>query len=273
MSEILSDTKFYTLESKSTLQAALSTLRSGVVYTLVACVGVIIGVVGTSIVFEKTQIEPKIAEVAKKIEEGVKNIPPATVVEATAAITDLSKSGEHVVEAVMSLAEGGNVEGGTSKETGVESGTSKETGVEMSNMRGKTSLPLSVGDLNATAMSTINQKANEKANGAITAGLGQFNGLQNAATGQFNSLQNTATGQLNNNIQGQINNASQLSNSLASKKTAIQGFQGIGGGRKTQINRKPKSNKLTNEPKVNKKPRTKKCLVTKGNQMYMSFCI
>ena len=263
MSEILSDTKFYTLESKSTLQAALSTLRSGVVYTLVACVGVIIGVVGTSIVFEKTQIEPKIAEVAKKIEEGVKNIPPATVVEATAAITDLSKSGEHVVEAVMSLAEGGNVEGGTSK----------ETGVEMSNMRGKTSLPLSVGDLNATAMSTINQKANEKANGAITAGLGQFNGLQNAATGQFNSLQNTATGQLNNNIQGQINNASQLSNSLASKKTAIQGFQGIGGGRKTQTNRKPKSNKLTNEPKVNKKPRTKKCLVTKGNQMYMSFCI
>jgi len=261
MSEILSDTKFYTLESKSTLQAALSTLRSGVVYTLVACVGVIIGVVGTSIVFEKTQIEPKIAEVAKKIEEGVKNIPPATVVQATAAITDLGKSGEHVVEAVKSLAEGGNVEGG-------DSGTSKETGIEMSNMGGKTGLPLSVGDLNTAAMSTINQKANEKMNGAMTTGLGQFDSLQNKATSQFNSLQNTATDKLGNNIQGQVNNASQLSNSLNTKQAAaLQRFQGIGGGRNTKNNRKTRS-----EPKI-RKPRTKKCLVTKGNQMYMSFCV
>ena len=257
MSEILSDTKFYTLESKSTLQAALSTLRSGVVYTLVACVGVIIGVVGTSIVFEKTQIEPKIAEVAKKIEEGVKNIPPETVVQATAAISDLSKSGEHVVEAVKSLAGGEAVEGGTSE----------ETGIEMSNMGGKTGLPLSVGDLNTAAMSTINQKANEKMNGAMTTGLGQFDSLQNKATGQFNSLQNTATDKLGNNIQGQINNASQLSNSLAANQAALQRFQGIGGGRNTKNNRKTRS-----EPKI-RKPRTKKCLVTKGNQMYMSFCV
>jgi len=265
MSEILSDTKFYTLESKSTLQAALSTLRSGVVYTLVACVGVIIGVVGTSIVFEKTQIEPKIAEVAKKIEEGVKNIPPETVVQATAAITDLSKSGEHVVEAVKSLAEGGAVEGG-------DSGTSEETGIEMSNMGGKRGLPLSVGDLNTAAMSTINQKANEKMNGAMNTGLGQFDSLQNKATGQFNSLQNAATDKLGNNIQGQINNASQLSNSLATKQdAALQRFQGTGGGRKTKNNRKTRSEPKVNVP--NRKPRTKKCLVTKGNQMYMSFCV
>ena len=49
-----------------------------------------------------------------------------------------------------------------------------------------------------------------------------------------------------------------------------------GGRKKTKTNRNPK---LTNEPKVKqsikkqKKPRTKKCLVTKGNQMYMSFCV
>lgn len=39
------------------------------------------------------------------------------------------------------------------------------------------------------------------------------------------------------------------------------------GGRKTKNNRKTRS-----EPKI-RKPRTKKCLVTKGNQMYMSFCV
>jgi isopropylmalate/homocitrate/citramalate synthase len=196
MSEILSDTKFYTLESKSTLQAALSTLRSGVVYTLVACVGVIIGVVGTSIVFEKTKIEPKIAEVAKKIEDGVKNISSKTVVQATTAFSDMSKSGEHVAEAVKSLVKDGNVEDGTSNKPSVE-----------------ISLPLSVGDSNATTMST---------------GLGQFN----------------------NNIQG---------------------FQGIGGGRNTKNNKKTSSEQKVNVP--NRKPRTKKCLVTKGNQMYMSFCV
>ena len=195
MSEILSDTKFYTLESKSTLQAALSTLRSGVVYTLVACVGVIIGVVGTSIVFEKTKIEPKIAEVAKKIEDGVKNISSKTVVQATTAFSDMSKSGEHVAEAVKSLVKDGNVEDGTSNKPSVE-----------------ISLPLSEGDSNATAMSTE---------------LGQFNN--------------------NNN------------------------YNGSGGGRKTKNNRKTRSEQKVNVPK--RKPRTKKCLVTKGNQMYMSFCI
>jgi hypothetical protein len=195
MSEILSDTKFYTLESKSTLQAALSTLRSGVVYTLVACVGVIIGVVGTSIVFEKTKIEPKIAEVAKNIEDGVKNISSKTVVQATTAFSDMSKSGEHVAEAVKSLVKDGNVEDGTSNKPSVE-----------------ISLPLSEGDSNATAMSTE---------------LGQFNN--------------------NNN------------------------YNGSGGGRKTKNNRKTRSEQKVNVP--NRKPRTKKCLVTKGNQMYMSFCV
>lgn len=44
-----------------------------------------------------------------------------------------------------------------------------------------------------------------------------------------------------------------------------------GGGGKTRSNRKTRSEQKVNVP--NRKPRTKKCLVTKGNQMYMSFCI
>ena len=41
----------------------------------------------------------------------------------------------------------------------------------------------------------------------------------------------------------------------------------IGGGRKTKNNRQK-----TVQPKI-KKPRTKKCLITKGDKMFMSFCI
>jgi len=59
----------------------------------------------------------------------------------------------------------------------------------------------------------------------------------------------------------------------------VEGLNTMNGGRKKTKTNRRNSNKLTNEPKVKqsvkrqRKPRTKKCLVTKGNQMYMSFCV
>jgi hypothetical protein len=64
------------------------------------------------------------------------------------------------------------------------------------------------------------------------------------------------------------NQGTNMASNFANQGTnmAIRGGAS-GGGKKTKNNRKTRS-----EPKI-RKPRTKKCQVTKGNQMYMSFCI
>ena len=59
-----------------------------------------------------------------------------------------------------------------------------------------------------------------------------------------------------------IQNASEMTRGLKNIP-----YQRVGGGRKTKNNRQK-----TVQPKV-KKPRTKKCLITKGDKMFMSFCI
>ena len=90
-----------------------------------------------------------------------------------------------------------------------------------------------------------------------------------------------AEGRLTNDLSiddHDFTNQQLLNNRLKNKnEDEDEGWKLMKGGRKkTKTNRNPK---LTNEPKVKqsvkrqRKPRTKKCLVTKGNQMYMSFCV
>ena len=161
MTSIVASADSYELTKVPFFQKIGNMAISGVIYTVVAVVGVVIGVAGATYMFEQTEIEPKIKEVAQKIEEGVKNIPTKTVEQVAAAITDLSKTGKDVVNVVESLAEGGNVENGNIK------GGNVDGDLELSNMSKKTDLPLSVNSLTAATTSEINKKAEENANAVI----------------------------------------------------------------------------------------------------------
>lgn len=71
-----------------------------------------------------------------------------------------------------------------------------------------------------------------------------------------------------NNVTNTTNSQKDLlQNSLNNATYSIPGLTKKGGGRKTKNNRQK-----TVQPKI-KKPRTKKCLITKGDKMFMSFCI
>ena len=83
----------------------------------------------------------------------------------------------------------------------------------------------------------------------------------NSSIANANSQFTSAT-KMNNPIF--IQNASKMTRGLKNRPLPRVG---VGGGRKTKNNRQK-----TVQPKV-KKPRTKKCLITKGDKMFMSFCI
>jgi hypothetical protein len=181
MESIASGTDFYELTKVPFLQKIGNMAISGVIYIAVAIVGVVIGVAGTTYTFEQTEIEPKIKEVAKKIGEGVENIQPETVKQVTAAITDLGKTGNDVVNAVISLSEGGDAQGGNVK------GKNAEGDVEMSNMGEKAGLPLSVNSLTAATTGAGLSKITDLQN----TGLGKVTDLQNTGLGKVTDLQNT----------------------------------------------------------------------------------
>jgi hypothetical protein len=160
MTSIVASADSYELTKVPFFQKIGNMAISGVIYTVVAVVGVVIGVAGATYMFEQTEIEPKIKEVAKKIGEGVENIKPETVAQVTAAITDLGNTGNDVVNAVMSLSEGGDAQGGNAESKNAEGG------IELSDMS-KKGLPLSVDSLTAATTGAINQKAEENANAVI----------------------------------------------------------------------------------------------------------
>jgi len=175
MTSIVASADSYELTKVPFFQKIGNMAISGVIYTVVAVVGVVIGVAGATYMFEQTEIEPKIKEVAKKIGEGVENIKPETVEQVTAAITDLGNTGNDVVNAVMSLSEGGDAQGGN-----------VEGDVELSNMSKKPDLPLSVGGLTASATDA----GLDKVSGLQNAGLDKVSSLQNAGLDKVSSLQN-----------------------------------------------------------------------------------
>jgi hypothetical protein len=298
MSSIIASGDSYELTKVPFFQKIGNMAISGVIYIAVAIVGVVIGVAGATYTFEQTEIEPKIKEVAKKIGEGVENIQPETVAQVAAAITDLSKTGQDVVNVVESLAEGGNAEGGNAESKNAEGG------IELSDMSKKTDLPLSVDSLTAATTGAINQKADaviaEQTKTVEEAATKQTNAIQEAATTNVNeqkkaleeeaakqtkAAQTAVTAKLKEQTKGvesllanktlplynNLDKYSNLSNNLGKSRVntlAAMSNSRNGGGKKT----KSKRTKLTKEAKVNK-PRTKKCLIQKDNKMYMSFCI
>jgi hypothetical protein len=197
MESIAGQSDFYELTKVPLFQKIGNMAISGVIYIAVAIVGVVIGVAGTTYTFEQTEIEPKIKELTKKIGDGVENIQPETVAQVAAAITDLSKTGQDVVNVVESLAEGGNAEGGNAESKNAEGG------IEMSDMSKKTGLPLSVDSLTAATTGAGLDKVTDLQNvglGKVTdlqnAGLGKVTGLQNAGLGKVSDLQNAGLGKV-----------------------------------------------------------------------------
>jgi hypothetical protein len=99
------------------------------------------------------------------------------------------------------------------------------------------------------------QKMNE-------ANINYNKGLQNASTSATNALKPFDKSKIKNFVPDQTNyTPGDVLNTVSRNRATT------GGGRKTKNNRKK-----TVQPKV-KKPRTKKCLITKGDKMFMSFCI
>ena len=87
-------------------------------------------------------------------------------------------------------------------------------------------------------------------------------GLKNASTSATNALKPFDKSKIKNFVPDQTNyTPGDVLNTVSRNRATT------GGGRKTKNNRKK-----TVQPKV-KKPRTKKCLITKGDKMFMSFCI
>jgi hypothetical protein len=87
-------------------------------------------------------------------------------------------------------------------------------------------------------------------------------GLKNASTSATNVLKPFDKSKIKNFVPNQTEfKPGDVLNTVAQNRGKI------GGGRKTKNNRKKSV-----QPKV-KKPRTKKCLITKGDKMFMSFCI
>jgi hypothetical protein len=87
-------------------------------------------------------------------------------------------------------------------------------------------------------------------------------GLQNASTSATNALKPFDKSKIKNFVPDQTNyTTGDVFNTISQNRAKK------GGGRKTKNNRKKSV-----QPKV-KKPRTKKCLITKGDKMFMSFCI
>jgi hypothetical protein len=210
MSSIIASGDSYELTKVPLFQKIGNMAVSGVIYIAVAIVGVVIGVAGATYTFEQTEIEPKIKEVAKKIGEGVENIQPETVAQVAAAITDLSKTGQDVVNVVESLAEGGNAEG-----------VKSEGGIEMSDMSKKTGLPLSVDNLtSATTGAGL-----DKVSGLQNAGLDKVSGLQNAGLDKVSSLQNAGLDKVSSLQNVGLDKVSSLQNVGLDK---VSGFQNAG---------------------------------------------
>ena len=147
----------------------------------------------------------------------------------------------------------------------------KEKGTDFLN-KGREQLPAI--QKNATdAMNKLKNNTPELSTGA-KAGLG----LVGARALQSNKMaafqKNIPTGQINLLNQGNIGRRAQSYQNelLASRNMTRQ----QGGGRKTKNNRRKVINDnpiFRQSVKKQRKPRTKKCLVSKGNQLYMSFCV
>jgi hypothetical protein len=313
MSSIIASGDSYELTKVPLFQKIGNMAVSGVIYIAVAIVGVVIGVAGATYTFEQTEIEPKIKEVAKKIGEGVENIQPETVAQVAAAITDLSKTGQDVVNVVESLAEGGNAEGGNAESKNAEGG------IELSDMSKKTGLPLSVDSLTAATTGAINQKTDaviaEQTKTVEEAATKQTNAIQEAATTNVNeqkkAVEEAATTNVNEQKKALEEEAAKQTKAAQTAVTAklkeqTKGVESLLANKtlplynnldkysnlsnnlgKSRVNtlaamsnsrigggKKTKS-KRTKLTKEAKvnKPRTKKCLIQKDNKMYMSFCI
>jgi len=153
-------------------------------------------------------------------------------------------------------------------------GSSTEGGLEMTGIQAPNvpSIPANMSSLNPDSLNNATsaiglpgedqevvqwrmQKMNE-------ANINYNKGLQNASTSATNALKPFDKSKIKNFVPDQTNYTPDDVLNTVSRNRAT-----TGGGRKTKNNRKK-----TVQPKV-KKPRTKKCLITKGDKMFMSFCI
>jgi hypothetical protein len=223
MSSIISSGDSYELTKVPFFQKIGNMAISGVIYIAVAIVGVVIGVAGATYTFEQTEIEPKIKELTKKIGDGVENIQPETVKQVAAAITDLSKTGQDVVNVVESLAEGGNAESKNAE------GGNAEGGIELSDMSKKTGLPLSVNSLTAATTGAGLDKVTDLQNvglGKVTdlqnVGLGKVTDLQNVGLGKVTDLQNVGLGKVTDLQNAGLGKVSDLQNAGLGKVSDLQ---------------------------------------------------
>jgi hypothetical protein len=137
--------------------------------------------------------------------------------------------------------------------------SSTEGGLEIPPISAKISdIPANISDIQTPDMSSIQTPDISSIQSDA------LNNVKNTMGSTNQDLLNTSFG----NTKGQFDPVKIKSlNTRGSRPSRNKGIISYGGGRKTKNNRKK-----TVQPKV-KKPRTKKCLITKGDKMFMSFCI
>ena len=123
----------------------------------------------------------------------------------------------------------------------------------------------------AVAAKNIANDAKELVNRHRTQVTGALTGLNNNLTSITSGLPgtNVPVTDLSSRI-GNIGPKSPYGTQAFNKTQALNRPTIVTIGGKTKSNRKTNKESKVKRPR---KPRTKKCLVTKGNQMYMSFCV
>jgi hypothetical protein len=139
-------------------------------------------------------------------------------------------------------------------------GSSTEGGLEMPPISAKISdIPANISDIPANISDIPANISSIQTPDISSIQTDALNNVKNTMGSTKQDLLNTSFG----NTKGQFDSVNnKYINTRGSSRNKI-----YGGGRKTKNNRKK-----TVQPKV-KKPRTKKCLITKGDKMFMSFCI
>ena len=204
---------FYTVVTKTPIQATLDTVRSIVVYLIVIGVGAGVGAIGMSAYFAESKIEPKIEQGVSKIVDSVKSADPNMV---SNVVNSLKQDGIDIVKTVKDVA---NV----IASSGAGAGVGGLPGAGVGSLSGVGGLPSVDG---------------------MSSGLGVgVDGMPSVDVTNLNP---------------------------ANATDAVK----ISGGSKISVKTKGKKTKTNqSEKSKSRKPRTKKCLVKKGNQMFMSFCI
>jgi hypothetical protein len=243
-------------------EAFINATLSIPIYIGVAVTSLVIGglVVGIPTL---TSLYPKALEIIDTANVKVKEAPPQSIVYLTKAAADAATG-------FKILAQGKNGGGGSGGgESGGNSGLQGglQGNTDMKNLMGSMMPQGKNNSLNiAEQMGNSDSIGNgiEMSKNAARGKLDGISNFSNEGSNMASDFLNQGTNMASNFANQGTNMASNFANQ--GTNMANRGSVYVG-GKKTKNNRKTRS-----EPKI-RKPRTKKCQVTKGNQMYMSFCI